>query len=353
MDLSPSQVNQLPYNDKEINHLSDKRQAYHVFLSRFITDFKLQSTEYQRNYLQNNNVNTYQHHSDASSVDSTDTNYYNNEIDTPIAHMTIYKLAIKQWNDMDKPTKNAWKKRTKELNAYPKIGKFYSLPPQSMNVQFQLDALTKDWKYVTNIFRGALIKKNKAGIADRKYIIGKETIKVGQQRYRELHLNSLIESFIFGINYSNLVSSELILKTKNQLIIHLHSFERINQLFTLAGLSAVKHHYMKKDYLAAGKIFLKNCIDNKQTFGFVMAENNHHLEVRLITNTTLKMQRPLYKENLGGYDFTGCYDSDSIYSIVEYHPVRMKVSTKTGRMVFLMHRAVFYSHDGSIDPFIF
>lgn len=161
--------------------------------------------------------------------------------------------------------------RTERLNNHPKVGKFYHLPVM-MGFQLQLDTLSKDWRHIINIFRGALIKHNKVGIAQRRYKIGKEVVRVEQQRYVEFHRNCVIEHFVFGSNYCYVLSFERISKTKNQVIQHFHSFQRLNKIFALAELSVVQHFYLKKGFIAAGKVFLKRVQTDMVTYVFIMDE---------------------------------------------------------------------------------
>ena len=119
---TPKHVKELIMNEKEILHTGRNRLGFHVFLSRFILDFRMLSLYQQRMKIKKIiQINLFP--SDDISIDST-----SSIIDEKVHHKFVMKLACKYWSHLyNYNMKDAWKNRAIILNSRKLKGKFVSI----------------------------------------------------------------------------------------------------------------------------------------------------------------------------------------------------------------------------------
>ena len=137
----------------------------------------------------------------------------------------------------------AWCYKATDLKNRPRTdGKFLCVPPSLLVPSLMdnmLHSLTKDWQVVVSYFRSATMRKPKNGNSLKTHKFGRERVILYSQPFRKFHLNYLLETTLFGSpSFSSLHPCEIAHRTADEVIIHIASFRRLNQLLTFGGLSA-------------------------------------------------------------------------------------------------------------------
>ena len=179
----PKDVIKLCLNKKEILHNSRNRLGFHVFLSRFIQDFRNLSLEQQRLKIHNEIfINLFPH--DDVSIDST-----SSMIVEKVHHKFMMKLACKYWSHMyNNKMKNAWKDCAIILNSTKLPGKFVSIPNDitcELNNHI-MDFLTYKWEKLIIIMRKSITKPPRRTLASLTYKFGKESVKLQSKLYQDI-----------------------------------------------------------------------------------------------------------------------------------------------------------------------
>ena len=152
---SPKHIKKLFMNRRERLHEGRNRLGFHVFLSRFIMDFRMLPLHQQKIKIYNDlSINLFP--PDDVSIDSTCSC-----IDEKVKHKYVMKLACKYWSCLySNKMKNAWKDRAIILNARKLPGKFTTVPNNitcdlNNNV---MDSLTYEWKKFIGIMKNSITK---------------------------------------------------------------------------------------------------------------------------------------------------------------------------------------------------
>jgi hypothetical protein len=163
---------------------------------------------------------------------------------------------------------------------------------------------------------------------------GKEEVRKSNQVYRCFYLNFLLKSTIFGSNLSNILPSELKYQTKNQVILHILSNRRMNELLTFGGISAST---LKKDgceFICCAKANLKGR-NGMNVIGYVIDEEGEDLMIRImdVEREDISVARPRFDEMNGTYIYSESQSGH--YSLTELWPVRFKLNC-SGQSYLLM-----------------
>ena len=168
----------LALSEKERNHTSRDRHAYHVFLSSFCSKFKaLEYNEKKRILV---DVRVWQPDNDSDSKEDSVLTQPNPQ------GADMMKAAGRVWKDMNDNMKRAWKTRATRLNGRPpNDGKFVHAPYPLLETTV-LDSLTMDWRHLVSLLRQSVIMNVKKFqiISEATYMFGNEQIILNRQAYR-------------------------------------------------------------------------------------------------------------------------------------------------------------------------
>ena len=260
---SSSAIRNLQYNRREIESKNRKRLGFHVYLSRFFYDFYYLSLPEQHKYIfrtigvRLGFLRTTLAEDDRS-VDSTDSVLKEN-----VKMHDIMRAACFRWKFiLTLESKNAWKKRAKKLNNRKLPGKYIRLPDEMQESngctntleKNVLESLSMEYDTLVCFFRNCITRQPKLLLSSRTYKFGDESVLVGTQTYRDFKLSHLLSISLFGNNYSNFNSCEVIMKTKNQILVHIGSQERMSDLFTKEELKGAEFLAKEKNFE-----FFKSC----------------------------------------------------------------------------------------------
>ena len=78
----------------------------------------------------------------------------------------------------------------------------------------------------------------------------------GKNQNWYIKFSKLLRTLLFGVNFEK-VSDFVVLRTKAKLVLHIHSNQDLNRLFTVAGLSAFSFWNGQRAYHGAAKIHLQ------------------------------------------------------------------------------------------------
>ena len=256
----------------------------------------------------------------------------------------VMKVACNRWKSMSRDLVGSWKERAARLNMLPIQGKFNDIPYELNTTSLEDNiktSLTLDWAAVVKFFRNFLIRKSRNGESKRVLVFGKERVQLRSQVYRAIHLNYLLKLTLFGSEFSNLFNYEVIERTKKQVLIHLASKRRVNEILSIYGLSASSHHMNGIDYCCCAKVNAEE--NNRSITGYVIDEDMYSFTLRLETNEIAMVSRPSYDAEQGIYCFGSGWKGCNLV-ITEYCPVRLKINN-SGHIVFTINRIAFDDSD--------
>ena len=172
---SPKHIKKLFMNRRERLHEGRNRLGFHVFLSRFIMDFRMLPLHQQKIKIYNDlSINLFP--PDDVSIDSTCSC-----IDEKVQQKYVMKIACKYWSCLySNKMKNAWKDRAIILNARKLPGKFITVPN---NITHDLnnnvmDSLTYEWKKFIGIMKNSITKPPRRTLACLTYKFGKYSVRL-------------------------------------------------------------------------------------------------------------------------------------------------------------------------------
>ena len=154
-------------------------------------------------------------------------------------------------------------------------------------------------------------------------VFGKEQVQLRSQVYRAIHLNYLLKLTLFGSDFSKLFNYEVVERTNEQVLIHLASKRRVNEILSIYGLSASSHHMNGIDYCCCAKVNAEE--NNRSITGYVIDEDMYSFTLRLETNEIAIVSRPSYDAEQGIYCFGSGWKGCNLV-ITEYCPVRLKIN---------------------------
>ena len=123
-------------------------------------------------------------------------------------------------------------------------------------------------------FRNAIIRPENRDLCSRKVYFGYDPVKIQFQSYKFIYFNLLLSQCLFGVNFKKLHNREIITKTNKYILIHISSVSRMENIFTLEGLSAAffqRSHGLV--HTCCGKVNLVRGV--KHMIGYILEESGY------------------------------------------------------------------------------
>ena len=167
----------------------------------------------------------------------------------------------------------------------------------------------------------------------------------------------LLRTILFGNGFEK-VQQFIVYETPAKIVLHIHSNQELNRLFTLAGLSAFSFFRDTLAYHGCPKIHLD--YDGTEYIGYTMNETvtptttARQLKIRMKDNSIVRMPAPTVFNNLRWNFRTGTYKHNNfLFSQTEYHPIRIVLgksrNDKICSMSYIMHRCCLNKVDRRIE----
>ena len=333
----------LPFTLKELQSKNRSKTAYNTFVGVFIYQFNILSYEEKKTILLSNNIHSpssYQQHEEDPDI-----------FDIPsCSGIDKSRLASMYWRRLSDELKLSWKERAILANNLPIIGRFERIPPQITNEEI-LKSINIEYVKFVNIFNRA-VRNNGRFIESMLWkSFGKERIRIASKIFRSLHLNHLLKLTFFGLNFSLINCNEIVQRSKNCCVIHIHSKKRIQDIFEMNGVCAFFTEAKDDERImfgCAGRAVLE-CQRGKEAIAFVMDERNGVIELQLENGKEIEVAVPHFQAEIGRWDFSGCRSQCNEYRIIEYDPVRIKVF-EIGNVHFLFHRMCINKENEKLIP---
>ena len=342
--LSADQIKEKALTFNECLRKSRKTTGYHTFTLLFRIEFERLSKSTQSDLLVEH---LGRDHGSSSSP----------FVAVRITRKNIRKVANKHWDRLSGEVKQAWRDRATARNNRPCNDGFFTDIPFALSADQYISnpvkdhimkSISEEWVSFHSHLRNAILRqprKQQSTVAETSYKFGNETFLLLNQIYRTFHLTHLLKVVLFGSNsFDRLKAHEVVERTKNQIIVHIASYERMQTLFTMNGLNGACHFVNEDEYDvvwgAAGKVWLRETDRSGECIGYVLKESNDELEVMLDgddSENTVFLRRPSYDARNGRYVFVSDA-SLSNYQILQYAPVRMKLITSSNKMHIVLNR---------------
>ena len=199
---------------------------------------------------------------------------------------------------------NTWKTGADDLNDRLIPGRLYSLPPQVRNnlLDNVLYSMTLEWEQLVKVFKNIITHPPKRKTSQCTLYFGREKVRMRSQAYRDLFLNLLLRTTLFGVDYHKMHGHEVIYKSKKVTLVHIASYERMMHLFTLAGLCGVTFYNIHGYTLGCcGKVNIYK--NGRNIVGYILEETNDKWTVYLEMNKFLTVGRLHYDKEEGKYKY--------------------------------------------------
>ena len=135
-----------------------------------------------------------------------------------------------------------------------------------------MHSMFEEWTAIVSSIRNSIFMGYWNGqYQNVEYYLGRERIKIGMQIFRRyIKISKLLRTLLFGNNFEK-VSDFVVHRTKAKLVLHIHSNQDLNRLFTVAGLSAfsfwrdqrVAYHGAAKIHIRRGQANYHGYVMNK------------------------------------------------------------------------------------------
>ena len=271
------------------------------------------------------------------------------------------RLAANIWRGFDQPVREAWKAYALKLNRLRVPGLVTVLPPHFYSFTVRgttapacslsllcMHSMFEEWTAIVSFIRNSILMGYRNGEPQNaEYYFGRERITIGMQIFRRyIKISKLLRTLLFGNNFEK-VSDFVVYRSNAKLVLHIHSNQDLNRLFTVAGLSAFSFWNNQRAYHGAAKIHLRYGRRNYR--GYVMNKTSSspsQLSIRLNNNDVVKMPAPteFHETDLEWNFRDGPYTyQQREFTQTEYHPIRIVLSRtkhKICRMSYLCHRCV-------------
>lgn len=340
--LEPIDVEQLKMNDKEKEHKSRNRLGYHVFLSRYVEDFKLLPIHIKRHLIfENLHINLFP--PDDQSIDST-----NSILLERVPYQYVMKSACREWSIVySNQLKQAWKKRALKLNRRKLPGKFIKIPREindSVNTKL-MQSLTYEWQMLVRAMKFCITRPPRIGLCRRQISFGKERVTLMSQAYREMPFSYLLELTIFGQNYSKLNKKEIILNGKKTMLLHISSKQRMNYIFKKEASCATEFTTKnQKNNIIHGCCGKVNILRNGQNvLGYILAETKTKWHCLLATNELIKLDVPTFNKDENKYIFPINFCNQ----VTMYWPIRILLRKNGGGFKITLNRIAYKNTIGT------
>ena len=273
-------------------------------------------------------------------------------------------LAGSIWRLYTQPIREAWKAYALKLNRLRVPGLVTVLPPHFYNFTVRgttapcglsllcMHSMFEEWTAIVSFIRNSILMGYWNGEPQNaEYYFGRERITIGMQIFRRyIKISKLLRTLLFGNNFEK-VSDFVVYRSNAKLVLHIHSNQDLNRLFTVAGLSAFSFWNNQRAYHGAAKIHIRRGEANFH--GYVMnrtSSSPSQLSFRCNDNSVVKMPAPteFHETDLKWNFRDGTYTyQQQEFTQTEYHPIRIVLSRtkhKICRMTYLMHRCALVRH---------
>ena len=350
---TPILIRKLKLNEKEKDSRSRKRLGFHVYLSRYFYDFLKLPLVQQHNYAYvefGHRLGGYR--LDDSSIDSTSSVWQEK-----VHHTLVHKFACNRWRYvLSVGEKNAWNNRARILNRKKLAGKFLRLPwsdtetasnnsgrsnnnTGDMTTTNVLESLSYEWRELVVFLKRCITTRPRALLFDKYIKLGYEKIYVGSQTYRDVKLSYLVELSLFGRDFVLMHPSEIIMKTKTQVLFHISNQKRMKELFSKEDMNATefKMGNNKNKYIqtCCGKVSLT--YRNKSIIGYIIDVSQGRWKILLANNKFIHKAPLIFDSEKKDY----IYPTNGQYIIDEYWPIRILLSFKGRGVRFTFNRIAY------------
>ena len=343
---SADQIMNMPISEKERNHPSRKRIAYHVFLSHFCAKVSSLSDREKKDTFRQLGIwrrPVYEgYDSDDDSIMSV----------PKLATGDLMRAAGRVWRDhTGLDLKEAWKNRASALNLLPEMDGTFREIPEALEDPHTLEentmrALSLDWQNLALLFKQAVFSGMNRLMGDSRasYKFGNERVVVSTQSYRKFYMNYLLKLTLFGspLYRYELNPHEVPYRSSKQTILHIYSHRRFCELFTYGGLNAGTIIKDGLKYMICAKANLRR--GRRNIIGYVLDEdpNQFHVEVEGEENYVL-VDKATYNYDQGRFEYP-CRVEAGTYQLTQIWPIRMKLNS-TGQSSFLISYCVQQASD--------
>ena len=327
-------IQSAPLTLKERKHRSRVRRGIHVYLSRYLADFKALDNEAKQVLLQR--IPGYEDfgikEGDLESIDSIDS--VDSVVDAIVTHQHAMKIAFYNWSHwIDAGLKIAWSDRADALNERRVPGLYVKIPADlgvdeevTRNV---LRAMSMDWSNMVRLLRQCITRKPKTIDSQVICCFGDERVKIGSQTLRSFNLPFLLRLSLFGENNRKLYDYELVKETKRCSVIHISSMARIQELFTVTEECGCKFEYEDVIISCSGKVNVQD--GNKNILGYIVDENRSSVKVQLENNEIVWFDRVML-----------FYTKKNRQRIItQYWPIRLLINSSNGDSKLTLNRVTF------------
>ena len=305
----------------------------------------------------------------AAGFDDDDNAVLNNRRNL-VARRRLSSELWRGYGPKSSPIKKAWKTYAEKLNRLRVPGLVTHLPPSFFSFTVRgatvgglgllcMHSMFQEWTSMVALIQNSLVMGYKGGELQRKsYCIGRERVQIAIQIHRQyIKMSLLLRTLLFGNSFEK-VRQFIVYETPAKIVLHIHSNQELNRLFTLAGLSAFSFFRDTLAYHGCPKIHLD--YDGTEYIGYTMNETvtptttGRQLKIRMEDNSFVRMPAPTVFNNLRWNFRTGTYKHNNfLFSQTEYHPIRIVLgksrNDKICSMSYIMHRCCLNKVDRRIE----
>ena len=317
MERSADNINRLRPTRKQIEGTKRKLNGYNVYLGRFFADFRRVNEDEKKRLLCAAGIHDMRDYV-ASDEDSVVTKPSANNID-------IIRLAALRWRHTVDDVKEAWKLKAGEINRLPILGVFTCIPKVVTDdgiAEMLSQEHNRFIRVINNTFRSRQTVKDSTVIKS----FGNEKVLLGANVYKSIFINHLLKLIFFGSNYSIFAKGEVVHRYAKSIIVHISSMERIIRIFRKNGKSAFSMEMdCGQEYSCAGKVVVWHIANGKQGIEYIINSRTMLMESgERVPMSSIRL--PMYDKDEGRWMINLDYDdSNALYSVIEYNPIRMKI----------------------------
>ena len=346
---TPRSVKNLSLSEKERDHHSRNRLGWHVFVSRYFSDFKDAPPEIKSSLV--NSLDALRHQPvDAGMYDDSEDSACNHNVviksDPHVKLGDTMKLASAHWRSTSDGMKESWRKRAEYLNSRPIPGKYVAIPYslKSNFVNTVLESLTGEWKSICKVF-GAGMKRPKkvvqAHVKGSRKCFGKERVMVRNEVVRTICTSALMVVALFGEGGKCFEGGEIVETTRNTTVVHIASLRRMAEIFTINSLCASNCEWKGLCYSYGSKVSIER--NGREAIGYVMEEDDDSWFVAVRIETE-RICVPKVRYNSQDMQYYFPYVPCGKYKVKQYWPIRLMIRKQ--KFVYIANVLVTNRDDG-------
>ena len=319
---SKRQICRMAYNLFEVEHRSRTRHGWHIYLSRFMIDFKKLDKMDQLTRIKGREWRA------AAEADELENSDDEDSTDTPIKEEPIpagakIRLASVHWHSLPDIIRGAWKIRAAKLNLRKLPGSFDVIPVQFRDHDFikeALKSLTNEWVNIAFNFQRSIVNDPRRELSSMSYLFGKERVPLLSQTYRTIHMTDLLRSSIWK-RTNAFKYDEKISESNRILLVHIASQDRMSQVMTHNMLCAAKIQKGNRTHSCAGKVFLRR--RGLELRGYIKSEYASTWVVHLTNDLVVHVNKVYMNAQKTRYEYP--VGNSRKYCVFEYCPIRFLI----------------------------